>query len=277
MRREMPLSMLRSLSILILSAVTLLPVPAIAEGACSGHKLLPTPRPESSCSNVKPRIYASPNGELRALVFSVDVSLYATPDMESRVVIRNSKGDTLTSKDYSSPRGTNGYYVFNAKWSRLAILRLQHVVVGRSFALVISDDGLQPREEPHRRIERHDRRQADGFSRFPLHRTAYGRRQHVETTWIVGRQGCCHRRSRGRVRKAGAIFGLELESGRNRVRSGVAAQPTPSRRHCARIPRHAATGGTGSPRFSRRVLPAYALRNKPRCWSSGTTKRTKSS
>ena len=117
MRREMPLSMLRSLSILILSAVTLLPVPAIAEGACSGHKLLPTPRPESSCSNVKPRIYASPNGELRALVFPVDVSLYATPDMESRVVIRNSKGDTLTSKDYSSPRGTNGYYVFNAKWS----------------------------------------------------------------------------------------------------------------------------------------------------------------
>jgi hypothetical protein len=117
MRREMPLSMLLSLSILVLSAVTLLPVPAIAEGACSGHKLLPTPRPESSCSNVKPRIYASPNGALRALVFPVDVSLYATPDMESRVVIRNSKGDTLTSKDYSSPRGTNGYYVFNAKWS----------------------------------------------------------------------------------------------------------------------------------------------------------------
>src|SRR5262252_8457307 len=27
------------------------------------------------------------------------------------------KGDTLTSKDYSSPRGINGYYVFNAKWS----------------------------------------------------------------------------------------------------------------------------------------------------------------
>lgn len=33
------------------------------------------------------------------------------------MVIRTSKGDTLTSKDYSSPRGTNGYYVFNAKWS----------------------------------------------------------------------------------------------------------------------------------------------------------------
>src|SRR5262249_23644314 len=43
--------------------------------------------------------------------------LYATPDMESRVVIRASNSDTLTSKDYSSPRGANGYYVVNAKWS----------------------------------------------------------------------------------------------------------------------------------------------------------------
>jgi hypothetical protein len=37
--------------------------------------------------------------------------------MESRIVIRTAKGDTLTSKDYSSPRGTNGYYVVDAKWS----------------------------------------------------------------------------------------------------------------------------------------------------------------
>jgi len=50
-------------------------------------------------------------------VFPVDVSLYATPDMESRVVIRTSNSDTLISKDYSSPRGANGYYVVNAKWS----------------------------------------------------------------------------------------------------------------------------------------------------------------
>jgi hypothetical protein len=50
-------------------------------------------------------------------VFPVDVSRYATPDMESRVVIRASNSDTLISKDYSSPRGANGYYVVNAKWS----------------------------------------------------------------------------------------------------------------------------------------------------------------
>ncbi len=46
-----------------------------------------------------------------------DVSLNATPDMESRVVIRSSAGSTVNSKDYSSPRGDNGYYVFTAQWS----------------------------------------------------------------------------------------------------------------------------------------------------------------
>jgi hypothetical protein len=116
MRCQMPVSTLLSLSILGLTSATLA-TDASAEVACSGHKLLPTPRPESSCSNVKPQIYPSADGALRALVFPVDVSLYATPDMESRIVIRTSKGDTLTSKDYSSPRGANGYYVVNAKWS----------------------------------------------------------------------------------------------------------------------------------------------------------------
>ena len=90
---------------------------ASAAGPCSGHQLLRTRRPESSCTDAKPRVYPSPDGALRALVFPVDVSLDATPDMESRVVIRTSKGDTLGSKDYSSPRGFNGYYVLNAQWS----------------------------------------------------------------------------------------------------------------------------------------------------------------
>jgi hypothetical protein len=117
MRRERPLSMLLALSLLSMSAATLPPASALAELACSGHKLLRSARPESSCSNVKPVIYTSPDGALRAVVFPVDISLYATPDMESRVVIRTAKGDTLTSKDYSSPRGTNGYYVVDAKWS----------------------------------------------------------------------------------------------------------------------------------------------------------------
>src|SRR5262245_13943644 len=71
---------------------------ALAQDVCSGHKLLPRPRPQASCQAV----YPSPDKSLLAVVLPVDVSLYATPDMESRVVIRNSKGDTLTSKDYSS-------------------------------------------------------------------------------------------------------------------------------------------------------------------------------
>jgi hypothetical protein len=116
-RFDMRFWLLRGLAIAGLSSAMLVPLLALAEVVCSGHKLLPTPRPESSCSSIKPRIYPSPDGALRALVLPVDVSLYATPDMESRVVIRTSKGDTLTSKDYSSPRGTNGYYVVNAKWS----------------------------------------------------------------------------------------------------------------------------------------------------------------
>lgn len=116
MRCEMALSMLLSFSIFGLASMTFT-TDAPAQVACSGHKLLPIPRPESSCSDVKPQIYPSPDGALRALVFPVDISLYATPDMESRVVIRTSNSDTLISKDYSSPRGANGYYVVDAKWS----------------------------------------------------------------------------------------------------------------------------------------------------------------
>ena len=108
MRGEMPLWMLLSLSILTMSAATFPPTAGLAELACSGHKLLRDPRPESSCSNVKPAIYASPDGTLRALMFPVDVSLYATPDMESRIVIRTAKGDTLTSKDYSPRAAPTG-------------------------------------------------------------------------------------------------------------------------------------------------------------------------
>jgi hypothetical protein len=90
---------------------------ALAREPCSGHQLLKTPRPETSCLDVAPRVFVSPDKELRAVVLPVDVSLYATPDMESRVVIRTRSGDTVTAKDYSSPRGMNGLYVVDAKWS----------------------------------------------------------------------------------------------------------------------------------------------------------------
>ncbi len=98
-------------------AVALGPAPAYAEERCRGHELLQTPRAEMSCQTLAPEIFISPDGATHAVVLPVDVSLYATPDMESRVVIRSSKGDTLTSNDHSSPRGDNGYYVYAAKWS----------------------------------------------------------------------------------------------------------------------------------------------------------------
>ena len=100
-----------------MSSATMLSVGALAGVRCTGHQLLSTPRSESSCLTVRPQAHVSPDGALRALILPVDVDLHATPDMESRIVIRTSKGKTLISKDYSSPRGANGYYVIRAMWS----------------------------------------------------------------------------------------------------------------------------------------------------------------
>jgi hypothetical protein len=91
--------------------------PACAEEWCSGHQFLQTPRPEASCQTLAPEIFVSPDGATHAVVLPVDVSLYTTPDMESRVVIHSSSGDTLNSEDHSSTRGENGHYVTSAKWS----------------------------------------------------------------------------------------------------------------------------------------------------------------
>jgi len=105
------------LAVLTLVAPMMFPSSVLAEDRCSGHELLSTPRSKTSCRNVGPELLVSPDKTLRALVFPVDTSLNATPDMESRVVIRSSGGATLASKDYSSPRGMNGYYVYRAQWS----------------------------------------------------------------------------------------------------------------------------------------------------------------
>jgi hypothetical protein len=92
---------------------------AHAQGAarCVGHELLSTPRPEDSCLTVNPRVYPSPDRALRAVVWPVGMALHATPDIESRVVIRADGARLVTSKDHSSPRGTNGHYVVQARWS----------------------------------------------------------------------------------------------------------------------------------------------------------------
>jgi hypothetical protein len=116
---NLPMKTFRSISfsVMIAGSVTLAPENVFAEVVCSGHEALSSPRPEASCLNVPPEIFESPDKKLRAVVFPVDISLDTTPDMESRVVIRASDGNTLTSKDYSSPRGMNGYYVDRGQWS----------------------------------------------------------------------------------------------------------------------------------------------------------------
>jgi hypothetical protein len=104
-------------SIAIAEAAPPLAEVAFADPPCSGHQLLPTPRPEMSCQTLAPEVFISPDNATHALTYPADVSLYATPDMESRVVFRSSDGTTLTSQDYSSPRGINGYYVLHGQWS----------------------------------------------------------------------------------------------------------------------------------------------------------------
>src|SRR5215813_3452314 len=107
------------LTMCLMAIALLVPRTALAEIQCEGHELLSTPRPEGSCANTVVKIYASPNKKLHATVLPVDVSLNATPDMESRVVIRSVDGNTLNSINHASPRGMNGYYVDVAEWSAL--------------------------------------------------------------------------------------------------------------------------------------------------------------
>ena len=98
--------------------VTLAAPGARAEGQCSGHDLLSKPRPPGSCADVKPEVFPAPDQRTVAEVFPADVSLYATPDMESRIVmIRAADGASRNTLDYASPKGANGYYVVVAAWS----------------------------------------------------------------------------------------------------------------------------------------------------------------
>ncbi len=117
MNFHMGLSSLIAASMAVAAAAFPVSQMAVADPLCSGHQLLPTPRPEMSCPTLAPELFVSPDKATHALVYPADVSLYATPDMESRLVFRSSDGTTLTSQDYSSPRGTNGYYVFHGQWS----------------------------------------------------------------------------------------------------------------------------------------------------------------
>jgi hypothetical protein len=108
---------IQQLTMALIACALLVPRGVLAENQCEGHDLLPTPRPENSCATIISKIHASPDKKLHAVVLPAEISLNATPDMESRVVIRSVTGDTLNSLSHSSPRGMNGFYVDAAQWS----------------------------------------------------------------------------------------------------------------------------------------------------------------
>jgi hypothetical protein len=105
------------ITIALMACALLVPRAALAENQCEGHELLSTPRPEGSCATIIAKIHPSPDKKLHAVVLPAEISLDATPDMESRVVIRSVAGETLNSINHSSPRGANGYYVDTVRWS----------------------------------------------------------------------------------------------------------------------------------------------------------------
>src|SRR4051812_46610531 len=108
-------AMPRTIAVLFLLWATA--APAQAANPCTGHQFLKSPRAEGSCLTLKPHVLPSPDRALRAIVFPVGMDLHASPDIESRVVIRADAAKLVTSRDHSSPRGTNGYYVVNGRWS----------------------------------------------------------------------------------------------------------------------------------------------------------------
>jgi hypothetical protein len=62
-----------------MAAAVLLPRAAFAAAPCSGHLLLPQPRAQGSCQDVKPRTFTSPDKKTVAAVLAVDKSLNDTP------------------------------------------------------------------------------------------------------------------------------------------------------------------------------------------------------
>ena len=67
----------------LLATAVVISHPALADAPCSGHLLLPQPRQQGSCQNLKPGIFTSSDKKTIAAVFAADKSLNATPDMRA--------------------------------------------------------------------------------------------------------------------------------------------------------------------------------------------------
>ncbi len=60
------------------------------------------------------RVYVSPDGKSRALVYPVDLDVHSG---ESRIILSTSDGELLNTEDHSSPSGGHGHGILNAEWS----------------------------------------------------------------------------------------------------------------------------------------------------------------
>jgi hypothetical protein len=67
-------------------------------------------------ARTSPHSYASPSGNLRAIVVSVG-KLKGYESYESRIELRDKSGKLLGSHDFSSEDGTHGYGVTQARWT----------------------------------------------------------------------------------------------------------------------------------------------------------------
>src|SRR6516162_2850851 len=143
----------------VIAAAGLLASELQAADVCSGHKLLRTPRSESSCTRLKLRIYPSPDGTLRAVIYPADISLDATPRPGEP------RRDPHRQRKYVDVEGLFLAARFQRLLCRhrkvvagLEIFCLQHVLLGRSQPLAISHrrvwprSGARQREGPHRRL-----------------------------------------------------------------------------------------------------------------------------
>jgi hypothetical protein len=100
-------------------------VTALKESLTAAEKERAARRESEDFARRSTRIFEAPDKMMRAFVFPSDINRDATQhvvyhplQMESRVVIRSSAGDTVISKDYSSPDGDHGYYVEHGEWFR---------------------------------------------------------------------------------------------------------------------------------------------------------------
>jgi hypothetical protein len=136
--------------------------------------------------------------ELHATVLPADISLDATPDMESRVVIRSVAGSTLNSHNHSSPRGANGYYVDQAQWSPDSQFFVYSLVSsGGHSPWSHPTHGLQRCGQPLRQSQRHDRRVTALVGEIPIRRASHPDGDDLEEGRRARRSRAGHHRSFG--------------------------------------------------------------------------------